>query len=73
MYKICIVGFGGIARTHKAGYKQEIEDKGLGKLVGVCDINPERFEAKVDINLSADAGAVQEFNKYTDLDEMLEK
>ncbi len=73
MVKVCILGYGGIARTHQAGYQTELFEKGLGSLVAVCDINPERFSAKVDINLSADAGAEQDFNKYTDLDEMLEK
>lgn len=73
MVKVCLVGYGGIARTHKAGYKQELEEKGIGKLVAVCDIDPKRFEAKVDINLSADDGSKLDFNTYTDLDEMLEK
>ena len=73
MVKVCILGYGGIARTHQAGYKSELLDKGLGKLVAVCDIDPKRFGAKIDINLSADTGAAQDFNMYTDLDEMLEK
>lgn len=73
MLKICILGYGGIARTHKAGYKSELEDKGIGKLVAVCDIDAARFDAKIDINLSSDDGSAKEFNTYTDLDEMLEK
>ena len=72
MIKVCILGYGGIARTHKAGYKTELEDKGIGKLVAVCDIDPNRFEAKVDINLSTDDSDKNDFNTYTDLDLMLE-
>ena len=26
MIKVCILGYGGIARTHKAGYKTELEE-----------------------------------------------
>ena len=74
MVKVCIVGYGGIARTHKAGYKAELEEKGIGKFVAACDINPDRFGKKVNTNLGDDAPAeVIDFNTYTDIDEMLEK
>ncbi len=73
MVKVCLLGYGGIAHVHANGYAL-LEKAGKAKLVGVCDINPEVFTKKIAINISDDAGDHEvAFNKYTDLDEMLEK
>ncbi len=74
MVKVCILGYGGIARAHEGGYKSELSDKGIGKLTAVCDINPDKFSEKVEINISADASGEtpEKVNTYTNLDEMLE-
>jgi predicted dehydrogenase len=73
MLNAAILGFGGIARSHKKGYSI-LEKEGKAKLVAVCDIRPEAFEQKIEINMkSENAEAVNTFNCYTDLEEMLEK
>ncbi len=74
MLKICILGYGGIARVHKQAYK-DLEAKGKAKLVAVCDIDESRFEQKIDINIQGDdtAKKADDFNTYIDLDEMLAK
>lgn len=70
--RVAIVGFGGIARTHYKGYKQLIEDGVPVKLVAVCDVDTERFAAKVAINLSDDKNALSDdIHKYTSADELL--
>lgn len=74
MLKICILGYGGIARAHKAGYTA-LKKKGKAKLVAVCDTDPARFEQAVKTNLDSGEAKAEPlpFNTYTDLDEMLEK
>lgn len=73
MLKICILGYGGIARVHRDSYK-DLEAKGKAKLVAVCDIDESRFDQKIDINIQGDDSEKSEsFNTYLDLDEMLEK
>ncbi len=72
MYRVCLLGCGGIAQTHIHSYK-ELEQSGRAKLVGACDIRPEAFSQKVQINIS-DGSESQEglsFHTYTDLDTML--
>lgn len=72
MFRVCLLGCGGIAQTHIHSYL-ELEQAGRAKLVGVCDIRPEAFSEKVQINIS-DGNEKQEgpaYNTYTDLDEML--
>lgn len=73
MIKVCLVGYGGIARAHKSGYRSEIEAKGLGEFCGAFEINPDRFERRVTTNLAEDTPKeVVDFRTYTDLDTMLE-
>ena len=43
MIKFALIGFGGIARCHKAAHTS-LENEGFGsKLVAICDIRPEIF------------------------------
>ena len=73
MLKICILGYGGIARAHQNGYKTELEEKGIAKLVGACDIREEQFAKDMAINIDSGESEKSELRGYTDLDEMLEK
>ena len=74
MIKFGIIGFGGIARSHKAGHLR-LENEGFGsKLVAICDIRPEIFGQDMEINLgAANTGTMEGINLYTSVDEMLEK
>ena len=73
MLKICILGYGGIARAHQNGYKTELEEKGIAKLVAACDICEEQFTKDMAINIDSGESEKSELRGYTDLDEMLEK
>lgn len=70
---IAMIGFGGIAKAaHFKPYLQ-LEKEGLVNLVAVCDICPERFEEKAQINIgSSDLSLNTSVKKYTDWKEMLE-
>ncbi len=74
MIKFGIIGFGGIARSHKSGHiKLENAERG-SKLVAICDIRPEVFGMNMEINLgAADVGTMDGINLYTSVDDMLEK
>ena len=73
MVKVCIIGFGGIAQSHRAAY-ENLEKMGIAKLVGVCDIRPEMFEKHLAINIDTGAASTEKnFNCYTDRNEMLKK
>ena len=70
MLKAVMIGFGGIAQAHKAGYLA-LEKEGKVKLTAVCDIRKEAFVGKVEINLKNDAAEGGDFRCYTDFEEML--
>lgn len=74
MIKFGMIGFGGIARSHKAGHKL-LENEGFNsELVAICDIRPEMFGTDMEINLgAANVGNMDGINLYTDIDEMLRK
>ncbi len=73
MLKVALVGFGGIAASHRRGYPK-FEAMGKIKFVCACDINPEAFTKRQSINISTDDGGVEEdIRRYTDLDEMIAK
>ena len=73
MLNAAILGYGGIARTHRGGYKI-LEEAGKARLVAVCDIREEAFGQEIKINLkSEDSGSASTFHCYTDLEEMLVK
>ncbi len=70
MIHAAIIGFGGIAQSHKNAYLT-LEREGLPvKLVSVCDTNPERFTNAIKINIP-EQHVEGSFNCYTDLEEML--
>ena len=71
--KVAIVGFGGIARAHYAGYNILAKEGASVRLVAVCDIDAEKFDTPVKINI----GGVEEklssdIHRYTDIEKMLE-
>jgi len=72
LIKVGMIGFGGIARLHKAAY-DALEENGYNvKLVAVCDTSMEQFTKKNSINISVDEGnGTHDFNKYSVLEEML--
>ncbi len=71
MIRACIIGFGGIAQAHRAGYAN-LEKRGIAKLVGAYDIDPEQFVRKIEINIDTGKQEKLDIHFYTDLDEMLE-
>lgn len=72
MVKVCICGYGGIARTHKEAY-DSLRPLGKVRLVGAYDPDPARFTGSSRPGGGdADVGSL-DFNCYTDLDEMLER
>lgn len=72
MIKVAILGYGGIARSHRKGYELLAERGEPVKLVALCDINPKQFETLITINQGGeDATPVMPYHTYTDLDEML--
>lgn len=74
MVKVAIIGFGGIARAHNAGYRKLIEEGMPIKLVAVCDIDASRFESQLSINIdTGNAGLPADIHTYTSADELLEK
>ena len=73
--KFALLGYGGIAKSHKFGYEL-LEKEGFPiELVAVCDIDEGQFSAAEDaINLGATYGTdLSGINLYTSLDDMLEK
>ena len=72
MLRFGLVGFGGIAKTHRKCIAM-LEALGLGKLVCAYDVDPEAFTRNVAINIDVEGASEEKLNLYTDLDEMLEK
>lgn len=73
MLKAALIGFGGIARAHRAGYAT-LEKEGKAELVCACDTDPASFDRRTEINLPAGAEDFEEhFRRYTDIEEMLAK
>jgi len=73
MLKAATIGFGGIAQNAHVPSLVELEKKGVARLVAACDINPEQFSKKLEINLGGTEVTVENYNSYTDLEEMLAK
>lgn len=71
MIKVAILGFGGIARSHRKGYEKLAARGESVKLVAVCDIDPAQFKKLITINVGEDSVAESPYRTYTDLDEML--
>lgn len=73
MLKVCILGYGGIARSHRKGY-EILESSGAPvELVALCDIDEKQFEKVVTINQGGVETDQKTLHTYTDLEEMLEK
>ena len=71
MLNAALIGFGGIAKSHRRAFKQ-LEDLGRARLVCAYDINPEAFAKNVTINNeTADDILGENITFYNDLDEML--
>ena len=71
--KVAIIGFGGIARTHYAGYLNFKNDGTPIRLVAVCDVDSKKFDAPVKINIDGGKNMLDEsIHRYTDIDALLE-
>lgn len=74
MIRVAMIGYGGIAQASHVKYHLELQEKGESKLVAVCDVCPERFEQKMEINIGGSEVRLEEsVKKYTDWKEMLVK
>ena len=72
--KFALLGFGGIAQSHKYGYDILMSEGFPIKLVAICDIDEKQFHAKQEINLGASVRSdLDGIKLYTDVDEMLAK
>ena len=72
--RVALIGFGGIARSHNAGYRILAKEGAPIKLVAVCDINPAQFEAALSINIATDnKGLPADIHTYTSVDELIAK
>ena len=71
--KFAMIGYGGIAKSHKYGYDLLKKEGFPAKLVAICDIDKEQFTAAEQaINLGATYGTdLSDVKLYTDVDEML--
>ena len=70
--KVAMIGFGGIARTHYAGYQNFKKEGTPIRLVAVCDIDSEKFSAPIKINIDSGKNTLDEsIHRYTDVDELL--
>ena len=41
--RVAMIGFGGIAKSHKRGYENLVKQGAPVQLIAICDINPEQF------------------------------
>ncbi len=70
--RVAMLGFGGIAKSHKRGY-EVLEKQGAPiKLVAICDIDQEQFTKAAKINLDGvPKWDLSGQTLYTDLDKMM--
>ena len=72
--RVAMIGFGGIAKSHKRGYEKLAGEGAPIELVAICDINPEQFTKAQAINIEGKAKYdLSKQTLYTDLDEMIAK
>ncbi|MBQ9784775.1 MAG: Gfo/Idh/MocA family oxidoreductase [Clostridia bacterium] len=70
--KIALIGFGGIARSHYAGYQRLAQTDAPLSLVAVCDINPDQLTRQITINTSTVPVTLPaDMHTYTDVDELI--
>ena len=71
--RVAIVGFGGIARAHYAGYIRLKNENAPVRLVAVCDVNPDQFSSNVKINIAGEQNSLDpSIHTYTDVDSLIE-
>ena len=75
MLKVAMIGFGGIAQSHRHAYWYHNKQGMPIKMVAACDTDPSKFRNMTVINIPLWSDIVDElpFNEYTDWKEMLEK
>ena len=72
--RVAMLGFGGIAKSHKRAYELFEKEGTPIKLVAICDIDPEQFTKVQEINLgAAHPYSMDGIATYTDLNEMLSR
>jgi len=72
--RVAMLGFGGIAKSHKRAYERFEKEGTPIRLVAICDIDPEQFHRVAQTNLeSAKPYKMEGIALYTDLEEMLAK
>lgn len=72
--RVAMIGFGGIAKSHKRGYENLVKQGAPVQLIAICDINPEQFTKAQAINLEGNPKYdLSGQTLYTDLDEMIAK
>ena len=70
--KVALIGFGGIARAHYAGYRILEEKQVPISIVAVCDCDPAQFERAVPINRATEQARLpSHIHTYTDIDSLL--
>ena len=70
--KVCMLGFGGIARAHLKGYRRLEADGAPVELVAICDVDEEQFKRVTATNLGQSSGPdLSGLNLYTDCEAML--
>ena len=72
--RVAMLGFGGIAKSHKKAYVQFEKEGTPIHLVAICDIDPTRFTKVENFNLgSQELPSMDGIALYTDLDKMLDE
>ena len=73
MLKAALIGFGGIAKSHRRALAN-LEKEGIVSLICACDVNPDAYTARIKINNDGDDVQIKEhINFYTDAEEMYSK
>ncbi len=72
--RVAILGYGGIARSHRSAYERLMAEGAPVKLVALCDIDENQFHKAVTINTGASSGEnLSAYHLYTDFEDMLAK
>lgn len=70
--RVAMIGYGGIARSHNAGYNLLEKEGEPIQLVAVCDIDPSKFESYIGINIETGTiGLPADIHTYTSVDDLL--
>ena len=74
MLRVAMIGFGGIAKAAHLGAYTQLAKAGKAALAAVCDIRPECFTQKQEINIGGSDSLLDDsVHCYTGWWEMLEK